>query len=58
MPHRPRCLARPWDDKRALKLANNALRFAIAAVAAFVLYNFVLDPDAQIFTDLTRTFAR
>ena len=49
---------RPWDDKRALKLANNALRFAIAAVAAFMLYKFALDPNAQIFTDLTSTFAR
>src|SRR5688572_25964298 len=49
---------RPWDDKRVLRLANNALRFAIAAVAAFMLYKFVLDPDAQIFTDLTGTFAR
>ncbi len=49
---------RSWDDKRVLRLANNALRFAIAAVAAFMLYNFVLDPDAQIFTDLARTFAR
>ncbi len=48
----------PWDEKRALKLANNALRFAIAAVAAFMLYKFALDPNAQIFTNLTSTFAR
>jgi uncharacterized membrane protein YhaH (DUF805 family) len=47
-----------WDGKRALKLANGTLRFAIAAVAAFMLYKFALDPDAQIFTDLTGTFAR
>jgi uncharacterized membrane protein YhaH (DUF805 family) len=50
--------AESWDGKRTLKLANNALRFAIAAVAAFMLYKFALDPNAQIFTDLTSTFAR
>jgi uncharacterized membrane protein YhaH (DUF805 family) len=48
----------PWDRKRALKLANHALRFAIAAVAAFMLYKFTLDPNAQVLTDLTSTFAR
>ena len=48
----------PWDSRRALKFANGAVRFAIAAVAAFLLYKFALDPDAQIFTDLTSTFAR
>ena len=47
-----------WDSKRAQKLANVAVRFAIAAVAAFMLYKFALDPDTQIFTDLTSTFAR
>jgi uncharacterized membrane protein YhaH (DUF805 family) len=49
---------RPWDSKRTLKIANNAVRFAVAAVAAFMLYKFALDPNAQIFTDLTSTFAR
>ena len=48
----------PWDRERALKFANVALRLAIAAVAAYMLYKFALDPDAQIFTDLTSTFSK
>jgi hypothetical protein len=47
----------PWDRERALKFANVALRLAIAAVAAYMLYKFALDPDARIFTDLTSTFS-
>ncbi|HKP24672.1 MAG TPA: DUF805 domain-containing protein, partial [Dongiaceae bacterium] len=47
-----------WDGKRALKLADVAVRVAIAAVAAFMLYKFALDPDAQIFTDLTSTLSK
>ena len=48
----------PWDRQRALKFANVALRLAIAAVAAYMLYKFALDPDARIFTDLTSTFSK
>jgi uncharacterized membrane protein YhaH (DUF805 family) len=48
----------PWDRQRALKFANVALRVAIAAVAAYMLYKFALDPDARIFTDLTSTFSK
>ncbi len=47
-----------WDRKRALQFANGALRLAIAAVAAFMLYKFMLDPDAQVFPDLTGTFSK
>jgi uncharacterized membrane protein YhaH (DUF805 family) len=40
------------DGKRALKLAGNAVRFVVAAAAAFMLYKVMLDPDAAIFTEL------
>jgi uncharacterized membrane protein YhaH (DUF805 family) len=36
---------RPWDRKRAMKIANVAVRFAIAATAAIILYKFALDPE-------------
>lgn len=36
---------RPWDRKRAMKVANVAVRCAIAATAAVMLYRFALDPD-------------
>jgi uncharacterized membrane protein YhaH (DUF805 family) len=40
------------DGKHALKRAGNAVRFVVAAAAAFMLYKMVLDPDAAIFTEL------
>jgi uncharacterized membrane protein YhaH (DUF805 family) len=49
---------RPLDGKSALKFANGAVRFAIAAVAAFMLYKMVLDPNAQVLTDLNSTFSK
>jgi uncharacterized membrane protein YhaH (DUF805 family) len=49
---------RSLDGKRALKFANSAIRFAIAAVAAFMLYKMVLDPNAQVLTDLNSTFSK
>jgi uncharacterized membrane protein YhaH (DUF805 family) len=53
-----RAAHRPLDGKRALTFANSAVRFAIAAAAAFMLYKMVLDPNAQVLTDLSSTFSR
>jgi uncharacterized membrane protein YhaH (DUF805 family) len=36
---------RPWDRARAMKAANVAVRFAIAAFAAIMLYKMALDPE-------------
>ena len=40
---------RPWNARRTLKLAANAIGLI---VAAFVLYKVVFDPGAEIFTEL------
>jgi uncharacterized membrane protein YhaH (DUF805 family) len=48
--------AESWDGKRTLKLANNAVRFVVAAVAAFMFYKMVLDPNSEVFTDLRQPF--
>ena len=41
-----------WDSKRAMKVTNGAIRFAIAAVAAFLLYKAVLGPEGSVFTTI------
>lgn len=45
--------AESWDGKRTLKLAGNAVRLVVAAAAAFLLYQLMLDLGSQpIFTEL------
>jgi uncharacterized membrane protein YhaH (DUF805 family) len=42
-----------WDGKRALKLASRAVSIGLAAAAAFMLYKIGLDPNPEIFTELS-----